>query len=324
MVMVKSGLSDKGGPKVLIAASVAVILLLAAPVWAQEEAPKPLQGWGGQHCSEKRPGLMVIRNQGQITRLLGERFANSQALDFQKYAIVAVFMGLKMTGGYGVEFKEPYVQEGKLIVPFKERAPGPGSFVTQALTTPCRAQVVPVKPGQEVILKNLLEVSELTYRPVRLQKDHFQCEIPYGWYLERYEKFLEKDGGGMMLMAPPETEGEGVKFFITYYDQEDGNLLKNPEAYVEKYPHAEISKYHIKEKFRTQPPASGLPGRWYGRESTITTRHPFIRKMTVKEQLAVLPARKGFYALHYWAPGELADKYAPVFLRVVKSFRAVD
>ena len=280
---------------------------------------------GEQHCSQQRPRLLVIRNHAQLQGLLGPGFDRAKAPDWQKYAIVAVYLGLKMTGGYGVEFQEPYEQDGQLLVPFKERTPGPGMFVTQALTTPCRLQVVPVKPGQEVVLKNLLQVSTLTYQPIMLQKNHFQCEIPQGWYREQYEKFLEKDVGGMMLMAPPEMEGEGVKIFLTHYDQEDQNLLENPGAYVEKYPHAEIGKYHIQEKFKANahPPVSGLPGRWYDRESAITLRQ-MGKKATVKEQLAVIPARKGFYVLHYWAPGGLAGKYAPVFLRVTQSFRAVD
>ena len=82
--------------------------------------------------------------------------------------------------------------------------------------------------------------------------------------------------------------------------------------------------HYLQEKFKAnpQPPVSGLSGQWFDRESTITLRQ-LGRKMTVKELLAVVPAQKGFFALHYWAPEALSAKYLPVFRRVVQSFQAL-
>jgi len=323
--MIRDGFGEKGGPLLVILALAVVILTLGSPAWGQEGGATPPPEKGAQHCAQQRPMLMVIRNPEQLRGLLGEGSSQAQAVDFRKQAIVAVYLGQKMTGGYGVEFKEPYEEKGRLVVPFQERVPGPDRFVTQALTTPCRLKPVAVKEGQEVVAKNLLEVSGLAYQPMMMGKNLFKCEIPRGWYREVYEKLLDQDVGGMMLMAPAEMEGEGVKIFVTHYGQADETLVQNPAAYADKYPHAEISKYRIQEKFKAaaRPPASGLKASWYDRESVITLRDQSKRKLTVKEQLAVVPGAQGFYVLHYWAPAAIFHKYAPVFLRVAQSFQPV-
>lgn len=330
--MVRGKLDLKRGPLGLTLVLSTAILINAAAAGAQQGPAQPPTEWGGQHCPQQRPTLAVIKNQKTWEEVFAWAFNGSKApqVDFRTHVVAAVFMGLKMTGGYRVEFKEPYVQEGKLIIPFKEHVPE--GIVTQALTTPCRFKAIPVRAGQEVILNNLIDVSNLVYRPiiyrppVYLGVNRFKCEIPRGWYGE-YDKFWyfpQGEIGGLMIMAPAELEGEGVKIFIDHYAPKDNGPLPNPESYVENYPPDDVRLNYIQERFKAdaQPPVRGFAGRWFERESTITIRETG-KKMKVREQLAVVPAPNGFYALHFWAPGELFDKYAPVFQHVVKSFQPV-
>ena len=239
--MVRNRSKLKGVRMVLMLALAAMIFIPAAAVGAQEGAAQTPTEWGGQYCSEKRPGLVVIRSREEYARLAGKSADPAQAFDFQRYAVVGVFMGLRMTGGYGVEFKEPLIKDGKVIVPFKEYAPGPGRIVTQALTTPCRFKVVPVQKGQEVVLQNLLEVSALTYRPVVFKQEQFRCEIPRDWHWEREETgtspnpYWEKEAadfpgevGRLIIIAPGELEGEGVKIFLSRYVPKDARPQRAP------------------------------------------------------------------------------------------------
>jgi len=307
-----------------------VVILGQASAWGQAKATPPPTEWGGTYCAEKRPMVLVIRNRNQLTHFLGRELGPKGPIDFQKNAVVGVFMGQKMTGGYGVEFQEPYVQDSKLIVPFQEQAPGPGRFVTQALTTPCRFKVVPVKPDQEVVLKNLLDVSKLAYRPiiyrpaVFLDLGRFKFEIPMDWYWEedQYRTYPQGTAGGLTILAPAELEGEGVKFFVDHYSSKAGAPLENPQTYVENYPPDDVRFSYLKEKFQAgRPPASDLSGQWFERQATVTLRDGTNKELMIKELLGVIPAANGFYALHYWAPAVLFDKYAPVFQRLAKSFQ---
>ncbi|MBI4644548.1 MAG: hypothetical protein HY790_11670 [Deltaproteobacteria bacterium] len=109
---------------------------------------------------------------------------------------------------------------------------------------------------------------------------------------------------------------------MTRYVPKDQPPPAGPQTYLEKYPPDDLFKYYLQEKFQTagQPPASSPPGQWFERQSFISLRGTG-KKLSIKELLEVIPAKKGFYTLHYWAPAGLAEKYAPVFQRVVQSFQ---
>jgi hypothetical protein len=57
-------------------------------------------------------------------------------VDFSKEMVIAVFMGEKPTGGYGIEVTSVYEYRDKITVNVKEKEPGPDEIVTQALTYP--------------------------------------------------------------------------------------------------------------------------------------------------------------------------------------------
>lgn len=57
-------------------------------------------------------------------------------VDFSQSTIIAVFLGQRNTGGYGIEVVEILAQDGGALVRFHKTSPPAGSFVTQALTQP--------------------------------------------------------------------------------------------------------------------------------------------------------------------------------------------
>ncbi len=65
--------------------------------------------------------------------------AASPAIDFAKEGVLAIFMGQRTTGGYGLALHDPAVTiadgVGTVVVRFEE--PAPGMMVTQVLTSPC-------------------------------------------------------------------------------------------------------------------------------------------------------------------------------------------
>lgn len=48
---------------------------------------------------------------------------------------------------------------------------------------------------------------------------------------------------------------------------------------------------------------------------------PVTKKVLMEEQYVVLPAAKGYFVLHYRAPEGVADRYRPLFEKVVASFQ---
>ena len=57
-------------------------------------------------------------------------------IDFARETVIAIFVGTKPTGGYGVEILRVKMSEDKLLALYKETVPPRGAMVTQVLTQP--------------------------------------------------------------------------------------------------------------------------------------------------------------------------------------------
>lgn len=90
------------------------------------------------------PTARWISNEGALRAALGAGGvfgveAVSPAVDFAKEGVLAIHMGQRTTGGYGLALHDPTVtiadHVGTVVVRFEE--PAPGMMVTQVLTSPC-------------------------------------------------------------------------------------------------------------------------------------------------------------------------------------------
>jgi PrcB C-terminal len=61
--------------------------------------------------------------------------------------VVAVFLGIRPTGGYGVEITAARREGGTLVVEYVERRPRPDALLTQALTAPFHIVALPRHDG---------------------------------------------------------------------------------------------------------------------------------------------------------------------------------
>jgi hypothetical protein len=148
--------------------------------WAMWNGAAPAQDgqvteWKGSYGGFRDRGAMVIRNRdggavpGFFTKLTSET-----RVDFSRQMIIAIFLGEKRTGGYGIHITkaeetdgiellelprsgiwDPQIDEVRqmnsvayskkkvFVVEYEEVSPGQGSIVTQALTTPYAFKLVP-------------------------------------------------------------------------------------------------------------------------------------------------------------------------------------
>ncbi len=57
-------------------------------------------------------------------------------VDFSRETVIAVFSGLKSTGGYSVEITGITTSDNELVIQYQETEPGPDDMVTEAETQP--------------------------------------------------------------------------------------------------------------------------------------------------------------------------------------------
>ncbi|MEK7656702.1 MAG: protease complex subunit PrcB family protein [Elusimicrobiota bacterium] len=93
--------------------------------------------WQGASCGVSKAASLKVESAEEWEKLWKDAFnREAPAVDFSTRFAVAVFLGLRQTGGYSVEFLEPAARADTAVIRYRTRAPGPGAFVIQAFTTP--------------------------------------------------------------------------------------------------------------------------------------------------------------------------------------------
>jgi len=110
--------------------------------------------WRGAQSGVSKPDIRVVKEEKAWAALWKEEF-NTEApkVDFSRYFAVAVFLGLRNTGGYGVEFLTPVAEKGKVRIAYRVKSPGTGSFVIQAFTQPYAIQLYRKTPLEVTVEK---------------------------------------------------------------------------------------------------------------------------------------------------------------------------
>lgn len=128
-----------------------VLLAFTATAWAEEPPARHGQEWQGFTGGPAGFAVAVARTPDDWRRLwadLGR--APPAALDSASQMAVAVFLGLRRTGGYGVEITSVGYEGTRLVVRYAERRPAPGAFVPQMLSTPYVVKVLARSDGEVV------------------------------------------------------------------------------------------------------------------------------------------------------------------------------
>lgn len=109
--------------------------------------------WSGQYSHQKSHSESVITNGFKWKKLWNRLFSEMSMpeIDFNKYVVVCVFVGARPTGGYSIEFGQPYLKNSKMIIPYKEHKPQ--GIVTQAFTQPYKIKVFERKGDAEIVLR---------------------------------------------------------------------------------------------------------------------------------------------------------------------------
>lgn len=107
-----------------------------------------LREWRGTQSGVTEAGQRVARTQAEWDQLWARLTANqvpppaAPKVDWSKEMVVALFMGERPTGGFGISIKSVTYGEREIVVAYAESAPAPDSFTIQALTAPYHVAVV--------------------------------------------------------------------------------------------------------------------------------------------------------------------------------------
>ena len=104
------------------------------------EIPQLIMEWKGQTCGVDKPSSRVIRNQEEWLSLWRDIGTDPPETAFAERVAIAVFLGQKPTGGYGVKISDPRPEpDGSLVIEFETIRPT--GFTIQMLTQPYTVRV---------------------------------------------------------------------------------------------------------------------------------------------------------------------------------------
>ncbi|MDQ3997842.1 MAG: protease complex subunit PrcB family protein [Gemmatimonadota bacterium] len=75
------------------------------------------------------------------------------AIDFDHEMVVLVSMGERATGGYSIAIEGVYDASGRIFAEVREKSPGAGCFVTEAVTRPVDAVRVPRRDSAVIFVE---------------------------------------------------------------------------------------------------------------------------------------------------------------------------
>jgi hypothetical protein len=119
-----------------------------SPIGPKEAA---LMNWNGPFSSVSEPAVRIVKTADEWQALWRDIGAPEAPIaDLQTYIGAAVFLGQRNTGGYSVKLLDSVVENGKVIVRYRESVPRGITF--QALTYPYAVRLYP-KTGADIVVE---------------------------------------------------------------------------------------------------------------------------------------------------------------------------
>lgn len=157
-----------------------------------------------------------------------------------------------------------------------------------------------------------------------MDNNYFTCEIPAIWQFERDKETDAEYKIYEIQLIGPSADNASSEIYVSYYAQDNEdftdyniflvrnskNILGETKSKRENYGPVNKVVLNGRKTFELE------------RERMVYL-HPQSKSdesIHIKEKLYVLPAKEGFYVLHYSAPKLLYDEQLSVFERVVQTF----
>ena len=147
------------------AAVLAILLLVAGCAGVPAANAQEDTEWRGSRGGKVAFSVVVARTASVWWDLWdGIGRPPPQELDANREIAVAIFLGQRRTGGFGVTIESVELRDGFMVVRFQETRPGADSMVSQALTSPYLVRLIP-KTDFPVAFESADALGQLLFDP---------------------------------------------------------------------------------------------------------------------------------------------------------------
>ncbi|MEX2536469.1 MAG: protease complex subunit PrcB family protein [Trueperaceae bacterium] len=109
---------------------------------SRQELVWEVMGQGAQAVGFEEQSFLLVEDSSALLNLWNRAYGSQLQVPpvpevaFERETVVALFLGTKPTGGYGLEVERVSLEQGELIVDVRMSQPSADAFTTQALTSP--------------------------------------------------------------------------------------------------------------------------------------------------------------------------------------------
>ena len=166
------------------------------------------------------------------------------------------------------------------------------------------------------------------YLYFKMENNYFSCEIPKNWELKRDREVEAKHKIYEIQLLGPRVEKAPVMIYAAYYVK-DNRDFTDYRDFIERNSKDAIGRTKTPTRKYTPVKKSAVnTKKAFGFEREVqeflhpeSTSEEFVM---VKEKLYVIPAKEGFFVLHYYAPKTAYVQYLSVFNHIVSTFTTID
>jgi len=155
--------------------------------------------------------------------------------------------------------------------------------------------------------------------------ERFSCQPPAGWDINRNKAGEDKIKVIEVEMLGPRSESAPVMIYATYYAK--GNRdFKTYSDFVAQNSKDAIGRTQTPTRKYSPVKESAVKGKKtlsFDREvkEFLSPEGSSEESVLVKESFHVMPAKEGFFVLHYYAPVSVYDKHLPAFRKLISTFK---
>jgi hypothetical protein len=158
-----------------------------------------------------------------------------------------------------------------------------------------------------------------------MDNNYFTCNIPDGWRLEREKDRDEEYKIYEIELIAPRAEKAPTAIYVSYYAKDNADFDGYGD-FIERNSQNVLGE--TKNDRESYEPVKKTP--LNGRKASVLSRtkttflHPESKSgesVKLKEKLYILPAKDGFYVLHFSAAETAFQRNLKIFEQVAKSFK---
>jgi hypothetical protein len=163
------------------------------------------------------------------------------------------------------------------------------------------------------------------FKKYSMDHGYFSCMIPVSWSINREKERDEDYKIFEVQLLAPKSDKSAISIFVSYYAAENEDF-DGYEDFIDRNSANALGE--TKSERENYEPVRKI--KLWGRRAFELVREKMVylhpesksdESAQIKEKMYILPAKQGFYVMHFSSPKDAFQENLPVFERVAKSFK---